>query len=53
MLEFVFGVISILRLEVNENKDFYYDYGDQIVTQYRYQRHRTSNDKKVWKSEFI
>lgn len=42
-LEFVFGVISILRLKVNENKEgFLYHYGDQMATQYDY--YRTPND---------
>lgn len=51
VLQFVFHVLPILRLEIKLKKGLFYQYDDQMTTQYVY--HRTHNDKIVWTPNVI
>lgn len=45
VLQFVFHVLPILRLEIKFKKGLFYQYGDQMITRYGYDR--TPHDKIV------
>lgn len=51
VLQFVFHVLPILRLEIKLKKGLFYQYDDQMTTQYVY--HTTPNDKIVWTPNVI